>query len=134
MAEKLSVVMARRHIRLSDIVLLMIDATEGITAPDATIGGYAHEEGKSVIILINKWDMIKDKRAAARIYLEQAKDTKNTVDDIYAMISASDYAYTLMPQKVGKTAEFMYKIGSIKTRPASWKDLFFPEVQNLPGD
>ena len=76
----------------------------------------------------------KDKRAASRIYLDEAKDTKNTVDDIYAMISAADYAYTLVPQKVGKTAEFMYKIGSIKTRPASWKDLFFPEVQNLPGD
>jgi NitT/TauT family transport system substrate-binding protein len=76
----------------------------------------------------------KDKRAAAKVYLEQAKDTKNTVDDIYAMINASDYAYTLVPQKVGKTADFMYKIGSIKTRPASWKDLFFPEVQNLPGD
>jgi NitT/TauT family transport system substrate-binding protein len=76
----------------------------------------------------------KDKRAAAKIYLEQAKDTKNTVDEIHGMISAADYAYTLMPQKVGKTADFMYKIGSIKTKPASWKDLFFPEVHNLPGD
>jgi NitT/TauT family transport system substrate-binding protein len=76
----------------------------------------------------------KDKRAASKVYLEQAKDTKDTVDEIYSMISAPDYAYTLMPQKVGKTAEFMYKIGSIKTKPASWKDLFFPEVQNLPGD
>ena len=48
-----------------------------------------------------------DKRAAAKVYLEQAKDTKNSVDDIYAMINASDYAYTLTPQKVGKTADFM---------------------------
>jgi len=76
----------------------------------------------------------KDKHAAARIYLEQAKDTKDTAEDIYAMISAVDYAYTLTPQKVGKTADFMYKIGSIKTKPASWKDLFFPEVHSLPGD
>ena len=76
----------------------------------------------------------KDKRAAAKIYLEQAKDSKNTVDDIYGMISAADYAYTLTPQKVGKTADFMYKIGAIKTKPSSWKDFFFPEVQNLPGD
>ena len=76
----------------------------------------------------------KDKRAAAKVYLEQAKDTKNSVDEIYAMINASDYAYTLVPQKVGKTADFMFKIGSIKTKPASWKDLFFPEVQSLPGD
>jgi NitT/TauT family transport system substrate-binding protein len=76
----------------------------------------------------------KDKRAAAKIYLEQAKDTKSTVDDIYGMISAADYAYTLTPQKVGKTADFMYKIGAIKTKPSSWKDFFFPEVRNLPGD
>jgi len=76
----------------------------------------------------------KDKRAAAKVYLEQAKDTKNSVDDIYAMISASDYAYTLTPQKVYKTAEFMSKIGTIKSKPASWKDLFFPEVHGLAGD
>jgi NitT/TauT family transport system substrate-binding protein len=76
----------------------------------------------------------KDKRAAAKIYLEQAKDTKDSVDDIYAMISAPDYAYTLTPQKVYKTAEFMNKIGTVKTKPASWKDLFFPEVHGLPGD
>jgi NitT/TauT family transport system substrate-binding protein len=76
----------------------------------------------------------KDKRAAAKVYLEQAKDTKSTIDDIYGMISAADYAYTLTPQKVGKTADFMYKIGAIKTKPGSWKDFFFPEVQSLPGD
>ncbi len=75
-----------------------------------------------------------DKRAAAKVYLEQAKDTKNSVDDIYAMINASDYAYTLTPQKVGKTADFMFKIGTIKTKPASWTELFFPEVHGLPGD
>lgn len=76
----------------------------------------------------------KDKRAAAKVYLEQAKDSKNTVDDIYAMISAPDYMYTLAPQKVGKTADFMHKIGAIKNKPSSWKDFFFPEVHNLPGD
>ena len=76
----------------------------------------------------------KDKRAAAKVYLEQAKDTKDSVDDIYAMISAPDYAYTLAPQKVYKTAEFMNKIGTVKSKPASWKDLFFSEVHNLPGD
>ena len=76
----------------------------------------------------------KDKRAAAKIYLEQAKDTKNSVDDIYSMIAAADYAYTLTPQKVYKTADFMHKIGTVKKEPTSWKDLFFPEVQGLPGD
>jgi GTP-binding protein len=56
MAEKLSVVMARRHLEAADVALLIIDATEGVTASDATIGGYAHESGRSVIILVNKWD------------------------------------------------------------------------------
>lgn len=76
----------------------------------------------------------KDKRAAAKVYLEMANDTKNSVDDIYAIINDKDYAYTLMPQKVFATAAFMAKIGSVKEAPATWKDLFFPEVHNLPGD
>jgi len=58
MAEKLSVVMARRHLEAADLALLVIDATEGVTASDATIGGYAHESGRSVIIVVNKWDLV----------------------------------------------------------------------------
>jgi GTP-binding protein len=56
MAEKLSVVMAQRHIRLADVVLLVLDATEGVTAGDATIAGYAHEAGRALIVVVNKWD------------------------------------------------------------------------------
>jgi GTPase len=58
LAEKLSVVLARKHLEQSDVAVLLIDAVEGITAPDATIAGYAHEAGKSVILAVNKWDMI----------------------------------------------------------------------------
>jgi GTP-binding protein len=58
MAEKMSVVMARRHLEAADVALLVIDATEGVTGADATIGGYAHESGRSVIILVNKWDAV----------------------------------------------------------------------------
>ena len=58
MAEKLSVVMARRHLESADVALLILDATEGVTASDATIGGYAHESGRSVIIVVNKWDLV----------------------------------------------------------------------------
>jgi len=58
MAEKMSVVMARRHLEAADVALLVIDATDGVTAADATIGGYAHESGRSVIIVVNKWDAI----------------------------------------------------------------------------
>jgi GTP-binding protein len=58
MAEKLSVVMARRHIRLADIVVVVMDASEGFVGLDATIAGYAHEGGRPVILCINKWDLI----------------------------------------------------------------------------
>jgi NitT/TauT family transport system substrate-binding protein len=76
----------------------------------------------------------KDKRTASKAYLEAAHDTKNSVDDIYAMISDKDYAYTLQPQKVFATAQFMAKIGSIKQAPASIDDLFFGDIPELKGD
>ena len=62
MAEKLSVIMARRHLEAADVALLIVDATEGVTASDATIGGYAHESGRSVIIVVNKWDLVTSGR------------------------------------------------------------------------
>ena len=58
MAEKLSVVMARKHLEAADIALLVIDATEGISQLDAAIAGYAHESGRSMIIVVNKWDLV----------------------------------------------------------------------------
>src|SRR5438067_6038796 len=58
MAEKLSVVMARKHLEAADIALLVIDATEGVSQLDAAIAGYAHESGRSVIIMVNKWDLV----------------------------------------------------------------------------
>ncbi len=58
MAEKLSVIMARKHLEAADVSLLIIDAVEGVTALDANIGGYAHESGRSVIIVVNKWDLM----------------------------------------------------------------------------
>ena len=65
MAEKLAVMMARRHIEHADVVLMVIDATEGVVAIDANIAGYAHEDGRAIIIVLNKWDAVekKDKKA-----------------------------------------------------------------------
>jgi len=62
MAEKLSVVMARKHLEAADVALIVIDATEGVTGGDATIAGYAHEAGRSVVIVINKWDLVTTAR------------------------------------------------------------------------
>lgn len=76
----------------------------------------------------------RDKRAAAQLYLDVAKDTKNSVDDILAIISDEGYAYTLQPQKVFKTAVFMAKVGTVRQAPKAIGDLFFPEIGDLKGD
>jgi len=56
-AEKLSVVMARRGLERCDVALLVIDGEQGVTQGDATIAGYAEESGRSVILVVNKWDL-----------------------------------------------------------------------------
>ncbi|MGE5114742.1 MAG: ribosome biogenesis GTPase Der [Acidobacteriaceae bacterium] len=86
MAEKLSVVMARRHLEESDVALMVIDAKEGVTALDANIAGYAHESGRSVIIVINKWDLVTTARtdgkppADSRIYEQQVRRSLKFLD------------------------------------------------------
>jgi GTP-binding protein len=72
MAEKLSVVMARRHIRMAHVVLLVLDATEGVVALDATIAGYAHEGGRAVIVCVNKWDEVEGQGAQKKNEFEQS--------------------------------------------------------------
>jgi GTP-binding protein len=102
MAEKLSVIMARKHLEAADVALLVIDATEGVAALDANIGGYAHESGRSVIIVVNKWDVITTGRmdgtnpdgkqpADQKAYTEQVRHSLKYLD--YApliFISAKD--------------------------------------------
>jgi GTPase len=82
MAEKLSVVMARKNIEGADIVLFMVDATEGASGLDANIAGYAHESGRSVIILVNKWDLIMsgEKRAISQSKAARIQDAKRPQD------------------------------------------------------
>jgi GTP-binding protein len=86
MAEKMAVVMARRHLEAADVALLVIDAEAGVTAADATIGGYAHESGRSVIVVVNKWDAVTTGRtdgklpADREIYEEQLRKELKYLD------------------------------------------------------
>jgi GTPase len=56
-AEKLSVIMARRHLERADIAVIVVDASVGVTSHDATIASYAEQSGRSVIVAMNKWDL-----------------------------------------------------------------------------
>ncbi|MEO8443234.1 MAG: ABC transporter substrate-binding protein [Betaproteobacteria bacterium] len=74
----------------------------------------------------------KDKRAASQMWIEQTKSNL-TVDWLSKIVSNPQVQYTLVPNNTTKYSDFMHKVGSIKKKPASWKDLFFPEIHNLPG-
>jgi len=78
MAEKLSVVMARRHIRMSHVVLLVVDSTEGVVGLDATIAGYAHEGGRAIVVCVNKSDELP--RAKKQEFEEQVRDACKFLD------------------------------------------------------
>jgi len=74
----------------------------------------------------------RDRRAAAESYLRMSKD-KSSIDEILAMLNDPQIMLTMTPQSTWKYATFMHKVGTIKTAPGSWKDLFFPEIHHLPG-
>jgi NitT/TauT family transport system substrate-binding protein len=74
----------------------------------------------------------RDHRWAAETYLRVSRD-KDSVQEIQAMLNDPAIVCTTTPQNVMKYVDFMRKIGAIKTKPDSWKDLFFSNVHNLPG-
>jgi len=76
------VVMARKHLEAADIALVVIDATEGVSALDASIAGYAHESGRSVIILVNKWDLVTSgqKRGVRQSKAARMQESKRPTD------------------------------------------------------
>ena len=99
MAEKMSVVMARRHIRLAHVAVLVLDATEGVLALDATIAGYAHEGGRAIIVCVNKWDRIEEKKKRA---FEQ---------DLRDKLKFLDYApVTFISAKTGAGVKALFKL------------------------
>ena len=72
--EKYSVLRALRAIERSDVVLVVLNADEGIQEQDKKIAGYAHEAGKAVIIVVNKWDTIEKDEKTMNIFTEQIRE------------------------------------------------------------
>jgi GTP-binding protein len=119
MAEKLSVVMSRKHMEDADIALLVIDATEGVSALDATIAGYAHEAGRSIIILINKWDLItsgqkKPVSQAKAARIQEAKrpgDQKQYLERLRHSLKFLNYAPALfISASTGKNVDKIFPL------------------------
>jgi NitT/TauT family transport system substrate-binding protein len=90
---------------------------------DAVVAAY-----DEAIVWINT-----DKRRAAQFYLDISKD-KMSLDDLTQILMAPDYIFGKTPHGIGAAMRMMYKTGTIKTQPQSWKDMYFPEAQQLAGD
>jgi NitT/TauT family transport system substrate-binding protein len=73
-----------------------------------------------------------DKRAAAALWIEDSK-SKLPLDMVEQILAGPQVKWTMTPENTMKYAEFMAEVGSIKVKPGSWKDLFFPEIHDLPG-
>ena len=72
--EKYSVLRTCAAIDRSDVVLIVIDATEGVTEQDTKVAGIAHEEGRACIIVINKWDLVEKETNTMRDYTREVRD------------------------------------------------------------
>jgi len=119
MAEKLSVVMSHKHLEDADIALLVIDATEGVSSLDATIAGYAHESGRSMIILVNKWDLVTtgknraiSQARAARIHdSKRPQDQKLYVERLRDSLKFLSYAPVLfISASTGKNVDKIFPL------------------------
>jgi NitT/TauT family transport system substrate-binding protein len=75
-----------------------------------------------------------DKRRAVKLYIEISGDKKTSEEEGVAMVTSPGFEYTRTPMKVGKLFDFMARVGTIKSKPAVWKDLFFADAHGLPGD
>ena len=105
LAEKLSVIQARKHLEGADVALLILDAQEGVNALDTHIGGYAHESRRSVIIVVNKWDAIKKGPTTTQDFTAEIRDRMKYLD--YAPIV---FISALLGQRLGNLLQAIAKV------------------------
>ena len=74
----------------------------------------------------------KDVKEAAQLWIDNVK-SKLTVEKVAEIASGKQVKWTMVPESTVKYADFMHSVGTIKMKPADWKELFFPEVHELPG-
>jgi GTP-binding protein len=129
MAEKISVVMARRNLERSDVAILMIDAVEGPTALDANIGGYVHEAGVSLIIAVNKWDAVEKDNYTTNQYEHRIREMMKFAD--YAPVV---FISALSGQRVTKVLELARRAHEARRKrvPTSELNRFFERNLEQP--
>jgi GTPase len=112
MAEKLSVIMARKSLDRADVAIVLVDAVEGVTALDATIAGYAVDAGCSIIIAVNKWDVVANKETNTAAEFERELREKMKFLEWAPVITIS----ALSGQRVEKILPLVIKADEARNR------------------
>ncbi|MCD6322986.1 MAG: ribosome biogenesis GTPase Der [Clostridiales bacterium] len=99
--EKYSILRSWTAVERADVCIVIIDAKDGVTEQDTKIAGYAHEEGKGIIVAINKWDLIEKENSTYKKFTDQAKEKLAFMK--YAPI-------TTISAKTGKRVEGLYEM------------------------
>ena len=130
MAEKLSVIMARKSLERADVAIVLIDALEGVTALDATIAGYAVDAGCSIIIAVNKWDALLDKETNTASEFERELRDKMKFLDWAPVITIS----ALTGQRVEKILPVVIRADEARNRrvPTAQLNDFFERAIAQP--
>ena len=130
MAEKLSVIMARKSLERADVAIVLVDALEGVTALDATIAGYAVDAGCSIIIAVNKWDVLKDKETNTAAEFERGLRDKMKFLEWAPVITIS----ALTGQRVEKILPLVLRADEARSRriPTSQLNDFFEKAVSQP--
>lgn len=130
MAEKLSVIMARKSLERADVAIVLVDAVEGVTALDATIAGYAVEAGCSIILGVNKWDAVQDKETGTVSEFERGLRDKMKFLEWAPIITIS----ALTGQRVERILPLVMKADEARSRriPTSQLNAFFERAIAQP--
>ena len=130
MAEKLSVIMARKSLERADVAIVLIDAVEGVTALDATIAGYALDAGCSIIIAVNKWDAVAEKETNTAVEFERGLRDKMKFLEWAPVITMS----ALTGQRVEKILSLVVRADEARNRriPTSQLNDFFERAIAQP--
>ena len=130
MAEKLSVIMARKSLERADVAIVLVDAVEGVTALDATIAGYAVDAGCSIILAVNKWDILQDKETNTASEFERGLRDKMKFLEWAPVITIS----ALTGQRVEKILPLVVRADEARSRriPTSQLNDFFEKAVAQP--
>ena len=103
--EKYSIIRSLRAVDRSDVVLMVLNAVEGVTEQDKKIAGYAHEAGKGIVIVVNKWDLYEKDNTATLRFTEMLRQ-----ELIFMQYAPVVYVSALVAQRIHRLPEVIHYV------------------------